>query len=466
MQYFLKKIEHIAFFFYIVLVFWMISCHEPWFDEAQAWLLARDLSFPELFWRYARYEGSPSLWHAILMLPAQLGLPYQILNIISGFFSVIAVYLLIFRTSLPIILRVIMPFTFFFAYQYSVVARSYCLLAPLLLVIGVFFESRFAKPKLYAFALLLLANVSIHGMLIAGCLLVIDWKKWVFYWRILSVIFSVLLLNVFQLIPPKDINFAIQTNWKIFPALSKAGSMLIGSFGGDVFLAASVIISSLFWFWQRGVLAQFCLPIFALGAFFGMKYGNVWHEGSYFLIWVFALVLSFNKPVQDKQRNHQRLMILTALLLFFPHLTWSYNSYKYDYQEKYTGAFDIVQYIKKWRLQRFQIVGQDFSICALEPYFKQNIFVNLNRGNLPAFWHWSFTSDYWYHPLQVVLQQVELVIIGQKGIGYTTVPGYKEIAFFPGGLFWKDRILENDSYLLLGRDDIASKLRRLNAKLH
>ena len=52
-----------------------ILCHENWRDEAQAWLLARDLSIPELFEQMS-YEGHPCLWHLLLMPLVRLGLPY------------------------------------------------------------------------------------------------------------------------------------------------------------------------------------------------------------------------------------------------------------------------------------------------------------------------------------------------------------------------------------------------------
>lgn len=44
---------------YIILTVALIFKHEPWFDEAQSWLLARDANFFDLITKYLRYEGSP-----------------------------------------------------------------------------------------------------------------------------------------------------------------------------------------------------------------------------------------------------------------------------------------------------------------------------------------------------------------------------------------------------------------------
>ncbi|MGB8724740.1 MAG: hypothetical protein WCD15_18440, partial [Terriglobales bacterium] len=51
---------------YSTLVFWTIQYHEKWADEAQAWLIARDLDLRTIWFHELRYEGSPGLWHTIL----------------------------------------------------------------------------------------------------------------------------------------------------------------------------------------------------------------------------------------------------------------------------------------------------------------------------------------------------------------------------------------------------------------
>src|ERR1700749_1246002 len=51
---------------YSAAVLFAVRHHEKWADEAQSWLLARDLSLKTLWLRELRYEGSPGLWHTIL----------------------------------------------------------------------------------------------------------------------------------------------------------------------------------------------------------------------------------------------------------------------------------------------------------------------------------------------------------------------------------------------------------------
>src|SRR4051812_40575150 len=56
------------------LVAWVLPLHEPWFDEAQAWLIARDATLWEILGRMS-YEGSPPLWHLLLAPLAKAGAP-------------------------------------------------------------------------------------------------------------------------------------------------------------------------------------------------------------------------------------------------------------------------------------------------------------------------------------------------------------------------------------------------------
>lgn len=67
---------------YIALNVFFLLHHENWRDEAQAWLLSRDLSIPELI-RQMSYEGHPCLWHLLLMPLAKLGALYISMNVLS-----------------------------------------------------------------------------------------------------------------------------------------------------------------------------------------------------------------------------------------------------------------------------------------------------------------------------------------------------------------------------------------------
>src|SRR5215203_1893073 len=90
-----------------------VAHHEPWMDEAQAWLLAKDTNPVELFVQYLRYEGSPGLWHLILMVPAKLGFPYVTLNIVSAVIAAAGVFLFLRFSPFPPAVKILFPFSYF-----------------------------------------------------------------------------------------------------------------------------------------------------------------------------------------------------------------------------------------------------------------------------------------------------------------------------------------------------------------
>lgn len=60
-----------VFVAYIAVVACVMAFHEPWFDEAQSWLIARDASFRDMLLVRPHYEGHPPLWWLMLSVPRQ-----------------------------------------------------------------------------------------------------------------------------------------------------------------------------------------------------------------------------------------------------------------------------------------------------------------------------------------------------------------------------------------------------------
>lgn len=80
-------------------------------------------------------------------------------------------------------IKVLLPFSYFVFYQYAVVARNCSLLAPLLFLIAVVHPKRFERVYLYTGLLILIANVSGHGAMLAGSLMAIHGVQALRRWR-------------------------------------------------------------------------------------------------------------------------------------------------------------------------------------------------------------------------------------------------------------------------------------------
>ncbi len=164
-----KKILTVIYILFLLCSGAVSFFHEPWLDEAQAWMIARDASYYDMIFVIPHYEGHPALWTLILSLPAKLGMPYELsLGIIMLVISAITAYLILFRSPFKGLAKVMLPFTYFFFYQYGIIARPYGLLTLAFLLAAITYKNRNSKPFLYVLSLILLCGSSAFGIIISG----------------------------------------------------------------------------------------------------------------------------------------------------------------------------------------------------------------------------------------------------------------------------------------------------------
>lgn len=135
------------------------SLHEPWRDETHAWLLARDMSVPEL-WRNAGTEGHPIGWHLLLKMLSLSGLPFEAVRVLNASLAAGAAWIVAryapFRMAVRGAILLSPPFVYF-----GIVARSYSLMLLLVTGIAALHGFRRARPTAYLLLLGLLANVMV-----------------------------------------------------------------------------------------------------------------------------------------------------------------------------------------------------------------------------------------------------------------------------------------------------------------
>ena len=175
-----KRLEYAVFALFVVLYCVITAFHEPWFDEAEAWQIAKCASLQEILFTIPHYEGHPPLWHLLLAIPAKLGVPFEIgLKSIGFLISCASAGLLLFRSRLPRPVRLSLPFSYFFFYQYGVIVRPYGLMLLVFLLLGMALPQRAEHPWRCFWLLLLLCLTSAYGILLAGGIsLCILWELW------------------------------------------------------------------------------------------------------------------------------------------------------------------------------------------------------------------------------------------------------------------------------------------------
>lgn len=177
----------LAFVLYIAIIAIVMCFHEPWFDEAQSWLIARDSSLTDIISVRPHYEGHPPFWNLLLAIAAKNGVPYEFG--IKGIQLVCASLLgawLIFKSPFKhanSLATFLIPFTYFACFQYGVTSRPYALLCLSLLVAAHYWNSADSKTSSackLAISLMFMCLLSVYGIAFAAGFTI----AWI--WRVFS----------------------------------------------------------------------------------------------------------------------------------------------------------------------------------------------------------------------------------------------------------------------------------------
>jgi hypothetical protein len=152
------------FLLFLALSLFLLVVHEPWRDEAQPWLIVRDA--PTVFSEMDS-EGTPALWYVLQLPLVKLGLPFLSARILHVAFAAAALAVFLLHAPFRWPVKWLLPFGYYVAYEYNAITRSYVLVFLLLVLLATFHRERFARPLRHGLLLLLLANVTAHGTLLA-----------------------------------------------------------------------------------------------------------------------------------------------------------------------------------------------------------------------------------------------------------------------------------------------------------
>jgi len=441
---------------YAGLVLSAIYHHEPWADEAQAWLLARDASLWNLWTHLLHYEGSPGLWQTLLHVLIGLRVPYATFSYVPALFACAGTWVLLRYSPFPLAVRLLLPFTFFLGYQYAVVARSYSLLPPLLFLTAMLYGRAERHPAAFGGLLCLMATVSAHGMIVAGCVAA---SFGIFRWRTIpnasrrnilwaaAALIVVVCLAGLAAIPAKDVTFVTR------PKLSVANWYFVTAFtlqeaftGQGVFTFAAIILSVPLMWRGRGLLF-FALCTAALCTFGAVVYAAVWHQGVLVLAWLFALWISAAHLDRPSPRLTAIAWSAVAIVVGFQGY-WTYKSIVYDWGHSYSAGAAAAKFIREAGIDKSGVYLTGYATTAIQPYFPKNL-----TGNGPAYWDWSKRNRLNDPTALIASRRRDYVVAGYKLpadrgrlISLMSVTGYDLIRSFEGNLFWHAKRYEAESF--------------------
>ncbi len=379
---------------WIVVTYFTLLHHEKWADEAQAWLLARDLDLPTLWFKELRYEGCPGLWHTILWVAQHwFHARYADIGLIGLACATAGVAFMLWRAPFPRPLRYLLAFSYFIVYQYAVIARPYTLIPLLAFAAAHFFRDR-ERPERMTLVLALLSLVTVHGILIAAGLGVAYLLETAKDWRSMSLplrrryvvcISFMLLLVLFLFVilkPTPDVEVLASMNDPGQPPkLVQLTSVLSGALMDHVIPSSLFLLLAGVWCYMRRRLITLALPTALLVAFYVMVYGRGQHQGTLFIAVIAGLWIAWPTEQEQKafikERRATQAMIALLACLFVVNVWDAAVSIRNDYLYPYSGAEDAANYLKSVGASaRGPIFGLWDGVVGVQAYFDHNILSN------------------------------------------------------------------------------------------
>lgn len=431
-----------VFISYCLLHLVVASFHEPWYDEAEAWQIAKCATIEQILFSIPHYEGHPPLWHLILTFPAKIGLPYELsLSIISLLFSGISVALFLKYAPFSCWLKMVLPFTYFAFYQYGVISRPYCMMMLAIVLVSITWKNRNEKPIEFVLSMAFLCLTSSYGIIIAGGISIV-WvvdiikekkTKFLFDKRVTTLVmllvFAVVLMS--EVMPKsetsatagRDITSELKTLpirllftfLMLFPE-SSFTTVLKGDLGLEIenlSLTAAIsasIIGIVIWAIiiyygrKKNTLRWIAVPYVLYAGFAAMIYFGGHHIGIALLLLLFWAWITYtnvsNKTGGCADRAISYICHIVVILGTLISCLWTIKSVALDVKNDYYPTRNIATFIKDnelteysfmvgWREEKdettnaISLLDTDSlgAAVALFPYFEHNFSYNAHSGS-------------------------------------------------------------------------------------
>jgi hypothetical protein len=476
---------------FIAFTAWLLfvgAHHEPWLDESQAWLLARDSSLYELLVERVRYEGTPGLWYLVLWVSIRLGLPFGGFYLISVTCALIGAAIILWRAPFPAPLRILLLASYFFSYQFSVVARSYALDLAIVPALASIFPQRTTRPIAYGALIGLLANSNAHSFVFAG-ILGVEWL-WALIrahkikdasWGLVLAI-GLGLFALFVAWQPPDNAFA-NPGIKARSALTivllyideafidrltfwSATEPTLPDMVNGALSSILLLLPSLLVFLRAGTLPLVMAIMAALTGFSILVYAMQWHSGILFLAWIFGLWITW--PAMRAWPALGRTVIASLVIVTAVQATEAVRSGLWDIGHAYTGSAQAAQKIADVlsKHPHARVAAAGFQTIEVQPYFAHNIFANFHGGNpRPTFLTWKQSDWRIFTTLPeayaAITSKYDLLLMSTFNVNHNDLArfedssaksGYRILSTCPGNRTWKGYTAKGDaeSFILLG----------------
>jgi glycosyltransferase involved in cell wall biosynthesis len=171
-----------VFAFYCLLLAVGMAKHEMWADEFHSWNISKGSgSYLQLI-ANRRFEGHPPGWYTLLWTLSKFTHRVVFVQVLQWLIAVTAIFLILFRSPLPTRARVLIPFGYYFLWEFGVFSRNYTTAILLAFCVCLIMRRQFSyKAILYYLLLFCLSNIHMLGLLLAvslhGYFLLLQWEE-------------------------------------------------------------------------------------------------------------------------------------------------------------------------------------------------------------------------------------------------------------------------------------------------
>lgn len=400
-----KNIELIVFIIFCLSTFVVSLFHEFWFDELQAWAISKD-SISNILFFLPHYEGHPPLWHLILKCFSVFNINPEIaLRVSNLLFMYAAVWLLIFKSPFPKCVKLLLPFSYFIFYQYTIINRPYSIFCFALFLIATLYKTRNEKPFRFITALAILCLSSAYGMFLTAGIAIVwgievlkELKFKLFLkdrrFHLMLALFFLSLILLLEIYPEKNIiafsdSFSYDNTLKFlysFFVLSADATVL--DFFNEMNLSVFFIdISDFFKTFSDTAFNQVIIQ-FWLGCFIGLAinliiffvakdlnkklfffvpyllfclmamciYLKPHHIGLLNIFYIFALWCMFADSTKELNSKCKKALCGFCVIFFVIQIYWSISSSIEEIKSPYAPTHQIVSFIKNHHLENYKIM--------------------------------------------------------------------------------------------------------------
>jgi hypothetical protein len=204
-----------AFIMYVIVVSYIIAHHEMWGDEIHSWNIAKgSASFLDLI-NNTRYEGHPPVWYTILWIISKFTHDLAYVQAVHLAIASMSIFLILFFSPFRLSTRLLMPFGYYFLFEYAVLSRNYAIGVLLAIGICIVIRRHFRyKLVLYYSLLFLLSNTHLLALLLAASLHIyfLLWLKEQNKQAVLHILWGIVILfpALYFIFPPSDSEMNVQ----------------------------------------------------------------------------------------------------------------------------------------------------------------------------------------------------------------------------------------------------------------